>query len=45
MNKRKYVKKENVDDLQPIDKALFDKMLKASTFIKPPKDGIKTSTC
>lgn len=38
MSKRKYVKKEKVYDLQPVDKNLFDKMLKASTFIKPPKE-------
>lgn len=36
MSKRKYVKKEKVDDIQPIDKELFDKLLKIGTFIKPP---------
>ncbi len=35
--KRKYVKKPKVDDTQPIDKAIFDKMLKAGCLIKAPK--------
>lgn len=37
MSKRKYVKKEKKPDLREIDKETFDKLLKASTFIKPPK--------
>lgn len=42
MSNRKYIKKEKVDDTQPIDKETFDKMLKAATFIKPPKEKTPT---
>lgn len=35
--KRKYVKKEKPSDECPIDKGMFDELLKVGTQIKPPK--------
>lgn len=37
MNKRKYVKKEKIIDIVPIDKNTFDALLKAGCKIKPPQ--------
>lgn len=34
---RIYTKKEKVIELRSIDKSIFDKLLKVSTIIKPPK--------
>jgi hypothetical protein len=37
MSKRKYVKKEKVLEIEPIDKKMFDALLKVGTKITPPK--------
>lgn len=37
MLKRQYVKKPKVVDVTPINKTIFDTLLKAATKIKPPK--------
>jgi len=37
IQKRKYVKKEKPSDEQPIDKGMFDALLKIGTKIKVPK--------
>lgn len=37
ITKRKYVKKEKISDEVPIDKSMFDALLRVGTKIKPPK--------
>lgn len=36
--KRKYVKKEKIVEIQPIDKKMFDALLKVATKIRPSEN-------
>jgi hypothetical protein len=44
MTKRKYVKKEKIVEVTPIDQQTFDSLLKVATMIKPPKKDSKPDT-
>ena len=41
MSKRKYVKKKKELELRPINKDIFDGLIKIALVTKPPEDKIK----